>query len=89
MIYVAITPPDQQMALLHNLEIELERQDVIILWRTVLLLSTSVYRAQLKCSFNMEKCENDTDEDEKEWKSSFVDSDPFELAAAPDAAAGS
>lgn len=36
----------------------------------------------------MEKYENDTDEDEKEWENSFVDSDPFELAAL-DAAAGS
>lgn len=35
----------------------------------------------------MEKYENDTDEDEKEWEGSFVDSDPFELAA-PDAPAG-
>lgn len=37
----------------------------------------------------MEKCESDTDEDEKEWESSFVDSDPFQLGAAPDVAAGS
>lgn len=89
MTYVATTPPCQQMAQLYNLEIELERQDVFILWRPVLLLSTSACRAQLKCSFKMDRCENDTDDDEKEWESSFMDSDPFELAVAPDAAAGS
>lgn len=77
------------MALLYNLDIELERQDVFILWRAVLLLSTSFYRAQLKCSFKMERCDNDTDDDEREWESSFMESHPFELAAAPDAAAGS
>lgn len=59
-----------------------------MLWRPGLFLSTSVYRAQIKCSFKMENCENDTDDDEKEWESSFVDSDPFELAAAPDVSAG-
>lgn len=48
---------------------------------------STVYK--LMCSFGMEKCENDTDEDEQEWESSFVDSDPVVLAVPLDAAAGS
>lgn len=37
----------------------------------------------------MEKCEDEGDEDETEWESSFLDSDPIEPATASGAAAGS
>lgn len=56
------------------------------MWRPVVFFSTSACRAQLKCESKMEKSEDQTDEDETEWESSFADPVPFEAAAA---AAGS
>lgn len=48
--------------------------------------STSACRAQLTCESKMEKGEDQTDEDETEWESSFADPVPFEASGA---AAGS
>lgn len=44
---------------------------------------------RLKSYIKMDQCEDEVDEDEAEWESSFLDSDPFEPAAASGAAAGS